>query len=117
MSILLNILKWYNPTNVEKIKEKKETLINAERLYNNRNNVIKVFKKGIFLYTDGFEIEQESEEESDEESEEELEKEIKNILKEFNKCIEEESKDINYYLFKEFLIFQYLVPWQKNSMK
>ena len=59
MSILLNILKWYNPTNVEKIKEKKETLINAERLYNNRNNVIKVFKKGIFLQTDGFEIEQE----------------------------------------------------------
>ena len=52
MFSLLNDLKKYDPKNLDKIKSKKEALINAEKLYNNRNNVIKVFEDGIFSFND-----------------------------------------------------------------
>ena len=42
----------YNPTNTNKIKFKKETLINVEKLYNNRDNVIKAFEKGVCPFKD-----------------------------------------------------------------
>ena len=44
---LVNNLKEYNPKNLDKIKSSEETLINAERLYNNNNNVIKSFENGV----------------------------------------------------------------------
>ena len=34
----------YNPTNLDKINSRKETLINAEELNNNRYNVKKAFE-------------------------------------------------------------------------
>ena len=60
MFSLLNDLKKYDPKNLDKIKSKKEALINAEKLYNNRNNVIKVFEDGVFSFNDGFQKKTES---------------------------------------------------------
>ena len=54
MFILLNDSKENNPTNTKKIKSEKETLINAEKLYNNRDNVIKAFENGVFPFKNGF---------------------------------------------------------------
>ena len=60
MFSLLKDLKKYDPKNLDKIKSKKEPLINAEKLYNNRNNVIKVFEDGVFSFNDGFQKKKES---------------------------------------------------------
>ena len=46
---LLNDLKDYNPTKLDKIKDKDETLNDAVKLHSNRNNVIKAFENGVFL--------------------------------------------------------------------
>ena len=62
-AILLNKLKNYNPTSLEKIKAKEETLSTAEKLLNNKQEVINVFKIGIFSYIDGSQTKKESEEE------------------------------------------------------
>ena len=45
---LLNDLKDYNPTKLDKIKYKDETLNDAVKLHSNRNNVIKAFENGVF---------------------------------------------------------------------
>ena len=50
----------YNPTNLDKINSRKETLINAEELNNNRYNVNKTFEDRIFLLKDGFYQKEES---------------------------------------------------------
>ena len=66
IKIILNELKKYSPTNLKNIKAKKETLSAAEKLLNNRQEVINAFKTGIFPYIDGYQIKKESEEESKE---------------------------------------------------
>ena len=68
IKILLKKLRKYNPTKLKKIKAKEETLSAAEKLLNNRQEVIDAFKTGIFPYIDGFQIKEESEEESEEKS-------------------------------------------------
>ena len=50
----------YNPTNLDKINSRKETLINAEELNNNRYNVNKTFEDRIFPLKDGFYQKEES---------------------------------------------------------
>ena len=50
---LLNDLKEYNLKNLDKIKSKEETIINAKKLYKNRNNVIKAFENGVFTFNEG----------------------------------------------------------------
>ena len=102
IKILLNKLRKYSPTNLKKIKAKEETLSAAEKLLNNRQEVINAFKTGVFPYIDLFQIKEKSEEESEEESEKK-----KRIIK-FFKCIEKESKGINYDLFKTY--FNFLIP-------
>ena len=88
IKILLNKLRNYNPTKPSKIKSQKETLIAAEKLLNNRPEVIDAFKIGIFLYIDGFQIKEESDDELEEESEEESEeKNLEKIKDEFKKFI------------------------------
>ena len=81
-------------------------------MLNNRQEVIDEFKTGIFPYIAGFQIKEESEEELEEESEEESEeKKLEKIKDDFNKFIEyieNESKGINYDLFKDY--FHFLVP-------
>ena len=91
IKILLNKLRNYNPTKPKKIEAKKETLIAAEKLLNDRQEVIHAFKTGIFPYIDGFQIKEESEEELEEELEEESE-ESENGLTKFIEYIENESK-------------------------
>ena len=57
MFSLLNDSKEYNPnkqTNTNKIKSKTEALINAEKFYNNRDNIVKAFKNEVFLFKEGF---------------------------------------------------------------
>ena len=72
-------------------------------MLNNRQEVIDAFKTDIFPYIDGFQ----KNEKSEEELEAEFEK-IKDDFKKFIEYIENESKDINYDLFKEH--FDFVVP-------
>ena len=58
MFTLLNKLRNYKPTNLDKRRERKETLIYAEMLYNSRNNVIKAFEDNFFSFKDGFQKEE-----------------------------------------------------------
>ena len=89
IKILLNKLRNYNPTKPKKIKPKEETLSAAEKLLNNRQDVIDTFKTGIFPYIDGPRIKKEPEEESGGISEEESEqKKVENIKDDFKKFIE-----------------------------
>ena len=104
IKILLNKLRNYYPAKPKKIKAKEKTLSAAEKLLNNRQEVIDAFKTGIFPYIDGFQRKIESEEESKEESEEKM----KDHFTKFIEYIENESKDINYDLFKDY--FKFVVP-------
>ena len=99
IKILLNKLRKYNPTKSKKIKAREETLSAAEKLLNNRQDVIDAFKTGIFPY---------KESQIKEESEEESEKKIKDDFKRFIGYIETESKDMSHNLFKEH--FDFVVP-------
>ena len=53
-----------------KIKEKDDTIKSAKKLYFIREEIIKAFKKGIFPYKDGFQVEKGTDEESTLEGEE-----------------------------------------------
>ena len=90
IKILLYKLRKYNLTKLKKIKVKEETLSAVEKLLNNRQEVIDSFKTGIFPSIDGFQVKDESEEKS------------KNGLKTFVEYIENESKEINYDLFRDY---------------
>ena len=95
IKILLNKLRKYNPTKSKKIKAREETLSAAEKLLNNRQDVIDAFKTGIFPY---------KESQIKEESEEESEKKIKDDFKRFIGYIETESKDMSHNCLKNILI-------------
>ena len=91
----------------QKTNEKNRVLESARKLSDARDEIIYFFEKGTFPYKDNtFKTkEKEWEKESEEESEEESEKER---FKKFLEYIENESKDINYDLFKDY--FDVLVP-------
>ena len=72
-------------------------------MLNNRQEVIGAFKTGIFPYIDGFQTKKESEEESEEKK---LKK--KRFKKRIIEYIENESKGVNYDLFKNY--FNVVVP-------
>ena len=55
----------YTPTNLTKIKEKDDTLGSAKKLFSIRKEIINAFKKGIFPYMGGFQVEKETDEEMD----------------------------------------------------
>ena len=67
-------------------------------MLNHRQEVTDAFKTGIFAYIDGFQIKEEDE----------LEEKIKDGYKKFIEYIENESKGINYELFKDN--FNFIVP-------
>ena len=68
LQILINKLNNdYNPTNQIKIKEKRDALEPSTKLIYIREEIINAFKKGIFPYIDGFQVEKETDEETDEE--------------------------------------------------
>ena len=54
---LLDDFKEYSPIKLEKIKSREETLNDAKKLYNNRNNVIKTFENRVFPFNHGFQKE------------------------------------------------------------
>ena len=54
---LLDDLKEYNPTRLDKIKSREETLNDAEKLFNNRSNVIKASENKVFPLNYGFQKE------------------------------------------------------------
>ena len=49
----LKDLEKYNPKNPDKINSRKKK-IDAEELYNNRDNVIEAFENRVFPFKDGF---------------------------------------------------------------
>ena len=55
----------YTPTNLTKRKEKDDTLRSAKKLFSIRKEIINAFKKGIFPYMGGFQVEKETDEEMD----------------------------------------------------
>ena len=73
LKILINKLNNnYNPTNQTKIKEKDDTLKSAKKLFFIKEEIINAFKKGIFPYIDGFQVEKETDEDTDEDTDEEI---------------------------------------------
>ena len=50
----------YNPRNEIKIKEKDDALKSAKKLFLIREKAINAFKKGLFPYIDGFQVEKET---------------------------------------------------------
>ena len=50
----LKDLEKYDPKNPDKINSRKETLINAWELYNNRDNIIEALENSVFPFKDGF---------------------------------------------------------------
>ena len=101
---LLSKLRKYNPTKPKKIKANEETLSAAEKLLNNRQEVIDPFQAGIFPHIGESQIKEESEEKTEEKK---LEK-IKDEFKKFIEYIENESECINHDFFKNY--FNFLVP-------
>ena len=100
LGILINKLNNnYNPRIPEKVKEKNNVLKSARKFLNVRKDIISFFERGIFPYKGN--VFKTKEEESEEESEEERTKKI-------IKYIENESKSINYDLFKKH--FNFAVP-------
>ena len=71
LEILINKLNNnYNPTSKIKIKEKDDALKTAKRLCTIKNEIINAFKKDIFPYIDGFQVEKD--EDTDEDTDEEI---------------------------------------------
>ena len=94
LGILINKLNNnYNPRLPEKVKEKKRVLESAKKLLNVRKNIIDFFEKGTFPYKGNvFKIKEKEESEENK----------------FFEYIENESKGINYDLFKDY--FNSVVP-------
>ena len=60
LRLLINKLNnKYNPQNLEKIKEKDDTLKSFRKLFFTRENIIRAFKRSVFPYIDGFKVEKE----------------------------------------------------------
>ena len=99
LSILISTIN--NDCNLripKKAKEKNDVLESARKMLDARKNIIDSFEKGTFPYKgDVFKKKEESKDESEENK---LEK-IKYDYKKYIEYIENESKSINYDLFKD----------------
>ena len=105
LAILINKLNNdYNPRSLKKAKEKNNVLESARKLLDARKDIIGFFEKGTFPYKGNvFKTKEgKSEDELEDESEENKSEKIKHDYKKFIKYIENESKDINYDLFKDY---------------
>ena len=101
----------YNPRSLKKAKEKNNVLESARKLLDARKDIIGFFEKATFPYKGNvFKTKEgKSEDKSEDESEENKSEKIKDDYKDdFIKYIENESKDINYDLFKDY--FNLVVP-------
>ena len=97
----------YNPRIKKKIDEKNNVLKYAKKLLDATKDIIVFFEKGTFPYKGNvFKTKEEkSEDESEEESEKNKLEKIKDNYKKFIEYIENESKGINYDLFKDYFYF------------
>ena len=105
LAILINKLNNdYNPRSLKKAKEKNNVLESTRKLLDARKDIIVFFEKGTFPYKGNvFKTKEgKSEDELEDESEENKSEKIKHDYKKFIKYIENESKDINYDLFKDY---------------
>ena len=95
---------------LKKLDEKNTVLESARKLSDARDDIIGLFEKGIFLYKDNaFKTKEEKpEEELEDESQENKLEKIKDDYKKFIEYIENESKGINYDLFKDY--FNFVAP-------
>ena len=101
LEILINKLdNDYKPRIPKKGKEKNNVLESARKLLDARKDIIGFFEKGTFPYKGN--VFKTKEEESEEESEENKLEKIKDDYNKFLKYIENESKGINYELFKDY---------------
>ena len=101
---LINKLNDYGPRISKKAKEKNSVLEFARKLFDTRDEIIDLFRKGIFPYKgSAFRT---KEEESEEESEENKLEKIKDDYRKLFKYIEDESMGIKYNLFKEYFDFE-----------
>ena len=91
LKILINKLNNdYNPRSTKKAEEKNRVLESPRKLSDARDEIVIFFEKGIFSYKDNvFKT-----------------KEKKLEEKKFFKYIEDDSKGINYDLFKEYFDFE-----------
>ena len=108
LKILINKLdNDYNPRISKKLDEKNRVLESAKNLSDARDEIINLFEKGTFPYkgNDNYNPNKRKEEKSEDESREESEKQR---TKKFTKYIENESKSINYDLFKKY--FRFVTP-------
>ena len=104
LKILINKLdNDYNPRISKKLDEKNRVLESAKNLSDARDEIINLFEKGTFPYKGN--VFKTKEEKSEDESGEESEKQR---TKKFTKYIENESKSINYDLFKKY--FRFVTP-------
>ena len=92
LKVLINKLNEYNPRTTKKVEEKERVLETARKLLDVKKDIIDLFEKGTFPYEDN--VFKTKEKEELEEESEELEE------NKFFKYIENESKSINYDLFK-----------------
>ena len=103
---LINKLNDYGPRISKKAKEKNSVLESARKLFDARDEIIDLFEKGIFPYKDNaFKT---KEKETEEESKGNKLEKIKDDYKKSIKYIENESKGINYELFKNY--FNFVAP-------
>ena len=100
---LINKLNDYGPRTSKKVEEKNRVLESAIKLFDERDDIIDLFRKGIFPYKgSAFRT---KEEESEEESEENKLEKIKDDYKKFIEYIENKSKTIDYNLFENYFAF------------
>ena len=93
LQILINKLNNnYNSTNTTKIKEKDDTLKSAKKLFFIREEIINAFKKGIFPYIDGFQVEKETDEDTDEDTDEEIDTTIMPELESEESAVERRNQ-------------------------
>ena len=92
-----------NPTSQTKIKEKDDTLKSAKKLFLIKEEIINAFKKGIFPYVDGFQIENQ-----EEKQEEKREEETISGANKFNEWVNKQETNINTELFKKYFKIQKL---------
>ena len=99
----------------KKQKRKNRVLESARELTDARDDVIDLFRKGIFPYKGS--VSRTKEEEAEGESEENKLEKIKDEYNEFFKYIEDESIGINYDLFKEYFDFEVPTTLAKKLYK
>ena len=116
LKILINKLNNdYNPRIPKKAREKNRVLESVRKLSDARKVIISFFEKGTFPYKGN--VFKTKKEESEKESEQNRLEKIKDDYKKSIEYIENESKSINYELFRDYVDFVLPSASAKNYSK